>query len=73
MSGIENSLANFNTPELNKLYFHFIAKLLRDKLVNAKNAAVENEDSYEKFLLMTGHDQNISNLFFLWGLVSYEC
>lgn len=56
MSGIENSLTNFYTPELNKLYFHFIAKLLREKLVNAKNAVVEGKDSYEKFLLMAGHD-----------------
>ena len=73
MSAVENSLNNFNTPELNRLYFHFIARLLRDHLVDAKNAVVEGRESYIKFLLMAGHDQNITNMFFLWNLANYEC
>lgn len=56
MSSVENSLTNFYTPELNRLYFHFLAQLLKSKLIDAKNAVVSQKESYEKFLLMSGHD-----------------
>lgn len=56
MSAVENSLTNFYTEEVNRLYFHFIAKLLKETLVESKNAVVSKKDSYIKFLLMAGHD-----------------